>query len=303
MRQRLVLNAKINDKVSYTSRLEANFKNGDNTSETVQFNRNYFTIKDFLGLDNMLIGRQGAYFGKNMLVGKSSNNDGIVMSKKLGNVTLTGFMLEEDSKSMVTTAQPWHGDVSFNGIYAGMQLGKNADLEIGYTKADELDTSATASNPEAKSLDIGASVQFGKGFALVGEYVDTDNTDAPDGKAYAVQLTKGVKTTKIGATAAGMNIVDKTKAHTSGYLVGYRNIEANALAFGGKASIFSGSAPTYNSVVTGSSDGNDVKGMTYAYQNVLAKNTILSLEYQDLQKESTGVDLDKTFVGSIQFWF
>jgi len=280
LRQRLYLNAKINDKVTYTGRLEATMKDAANTATTA-FNRNYFTIKDFMGIDTTMLGRQGAYVGKNMNVGKSSNNDGLIMSHKLGEVTLTGFALTEAE------------DVHLNGIYAGANLGKNADLEIGYTNSDS----------SQKSFDIGASVQFGNGFSLVGEFVDTNNEGNPDGQAYAVQLTYGVKTTKIGATSMGLNIVDKSKPHTSGFLIGYREIEEGSLALNGAASIFRGSAVGPYGATSVYNDSSDVKGMMYAFQNVLAKNTILSLEYQDLEDECSDYDVNKTFTGSVQFWF
>ncbi len=284
-RQRLILNADISDKISYTARLEAKGTlDGDNGSD-VRFNRNFITVKDFIGVDKIMLGKQGAYAGKNMNVGKSSDNDGVALVHQAGDLTFTGFVFSEKS------------DKQLNGIYAGTNLGKNADLEIGYTKADGNDS---------KSFDIGAAVQFGNGFSLVGEFVDTSNDRAgvEDGRAYAVQLTKGVKTNKILSTFAGGNVVDKAKEHTDGFILGYRKIEANSLALGGGSSIYSKSAGHETIVAPHiSTDSDDVKGWLLAYQNVVAKNTILSLEYQDLKAESTGAEFDKSLIGSIQLWF
>ncbi len=281
-RQRLILNADINDKISYTARLEAKgtLDGGDDVADRdLKFNRNFITVKDFIGVDKIMLGKQGAYAGKNMNVGKSGDNDGVALVHEAGNLTFTGFVFSEKND-----------DIQFNGIYAGTNLGKNADLEIGYTKADGNDS---------KSFDIGAAMQFGNGFSLVGEFVDTSNDRGAieDGRAYAVQLTKGVKTNKILSTFAGGNVVDKAKEHTDGFILGYRKIEKNSLALGGGGSIYSGSAAHSNL------DSNDVKGWLLAYQNVVAKNTVLSLEYQDLKTESTGAELDKSLIGSIQLWF
>lgn len=287
MRQRLYLNAKVNEHVSYTGRLEATFKDGLATDADVKFNQNYFTLTD-VGIDTALLGRVPAMAGKNLNVGKPSNNDGLILVQKAGDVTFTGFVLDEGQNTQ------------FNGIYAGIDLGKKADLEVGFTRGD-----AVSGNPETESFDIGASAQLGGGFSLVAEYVDTDlknyvGDDNPS--AFAVQLVKGVKTTKVGALMNGLNIVDKTKVHTSGFLVGYRKVEDNALWNGGAASRYSGST-VLNSTIVGANDVDNTKGMYYAFQNVLAKNTILSLEYQDLEVDSTGADYNKTFAAHVQFWF
>lgn len=279
MRQRLYLNAKINDNVSYTGRLEATFKTGSNNGET-RFNQNYFTITD-VGIDKMLIGRVPALAGKTLNVGKPADNDGIILVQKAGDVTFTGFVLDEDHNTQ------------FNGIYAGIDLGKNADLEVGFTRGDAV----SATQPQAETFDIGASVQLGKGYSFVAEYVDTDNKDAADGDGYAVQLVKGVKTTKIGTIMSGMNIVDKAKPHTSGFLIGYRELEDNALWNDGTASRFN------KSTTLNGGEADNVKGMYYAFQHVLAKNTIFSLEYQDMEREDNGDDVEKSLAAHVQFWF
>lgn len=282
LRQRLYLKAKINDQVSYTGRLEANFKTGTSNGDT-RFNQNYFTVKDF-GVDTMLIGRVPAAAGMNMNVSKPGDNDGVVLVQKAGEVTLTGFILDEAK------------DTQFNGIYAGMNVGKNTDVAIGYTKGDAIVGTA----PEAKSLDIGVYTKLGDDISLVGTYVDTNNTGAADADAWALQVVKGVTTKKVGTLSTNMSIVDKSKPNTSGYMLGYRRVEANGLWNKGVAAPFNSSA-AYSSTVNNITD--DVKGLYLGYQNVLAKNTVLTLEYQDLEKVSNGADVDKLFTTHVQFYF
>jgi len=282
LRQRLLLSAKINDHVKYNGRLEATFKNGvkDTSTNTTRFNQNYFTITDVAGIDKTLIGRVPAAAGMNLNVGKPSDNDGVIFVKKLENATFTAFSLEEAA-----------ANTHFNGIYGDLAIGKDANLALGYTKGD-----ATTSNPEAKSFDIGAYTKLGKDFSLVGQYVDTNNTGAPDAEAWAVQLVKGVTTKKVGTLSTNMTIVDKSKPHTDGYILSYRRVEANGLWNQGAASPFNN-----NNNAVSSTD--DVKGIYLGYQNVLAKNTILTLEYQDLKSVSTGDDKDKIFQTHVQFYF
>lgn len=279
LRQRLYLNAKINDHVKYTGRLEATFKNGKNDNTNPRFNQNYFTISDVAGIDTTLIGRVPAAAGMNLNVGKPSDNDGVIFVKKLENATFTAFSLEEAE-----------ANTHFNGIYGDLAIGKDANLALGYTKGD------ATSNPEAKSFDIGAYTKLGKDFSLVGQYVDTNNTGAPDAEAWAVQLVKGVTTKKVGTLSTNMTIVDKSKPHTDGYILSYRRVEANGLWNQGAASPFKN-----NNNAVSSTD--DVKGIYLGYQNVLAKNTILTLEYQDLKSVSTGDDKDKIFQTHVQFYF
>ncbi|MEM5769170.1 MAG: hypothetical protein AAGU32_12895 [Bacillota bacterium] len=283
LRQRLLLSAKINDHVKYNARLEATFQNGkkDTGTNTTRFNQNYFTISDVAGIDTTLIGRVPATAGMNLNVGKPSDNDGVIFVKKVENTTFTAFSLEEDLNT------------HFDGLYADLAMGKNANLALGYTKGDKV----SGTVPEAKSFDVGAYTKLGKDLSLVGQYVDTSNGGGiDDADAWAVQLVKGVTTKKVGTLSTNMTIVDKSKPHTDGYILSYRRVEKNGLWNQGVASPFSSN----NSVVTNT---DDVKGVYFGYQNVLAKNTILTLEYQDLKSVDTGAEKDKIFQTHVQFFF
>ncbi len=283
LRQRLLLSAKINDHVKYNGRLEATFKNGANaTTNNPRFNQNYFTISDVAGIDTTLIGRVPAAAGMNLNVGKPSDNDGVIFVKKVENTTFTAFSLEEAA-----------AQTHFDGLYADLAMGKDANLALGYTKGDKV----SGTVPEAKSFDVGAYTKLGKDLSLVGQYVDTSNGGGiDDADAWAVQLVKGVTTKKVGTLSTNMTIVDKSKPHTDGYILSYRRVEKNGLWNQGVASPFSSN----NSVVTNT---DDVKGVYFGYQNVLAKNTILTLEYQDLKSVDTGAEKDKIFQTHVQFFF
>ena len=296
LRQRLLLSAKINDHVKYNGRLEATFKNGANaTTNNPRFNQNYFTISDVAGIDTMLIGRVPAAAGMNLNIGKPSDNDGFIVSKKVDRVTFTGFSLEEAGIH----------NTHLDGIYADFAMNKDSNLAIGFTRgegvtaADYLPSTGTPV-PQAKSFDIGAYTKLGKDLSLVGQYVDTSNSGAEDANAWAVQLVKGVTTKKVGTLSTNMTIVDKSKPHTQGYILGYRHIEHNGLWNGGAASPFNA-----NNNAVSSTD--NVKGIYLGYQNVLAKNTILTLEYQDLDNVETYAGYTdreaKIFQTHVQFFF
>lgn len=296
LRQRLLLSAKINDHVKYNARLEATFQNGkkDTGTNTTRFNQNYFTISDVAGIDTTLIGRVPAAAGMNLNVGKPSDNDGVIFVKKVENTTFTAFSLEEDLNT------------HFDGLYADLAMGKDANLALGYTKGDKV----SGTVPEAKSFDVGAYTKLGKDLSLVGQYVDTSNGGGiDDADAWAVQLVKGVTTKKVGTLSTNMTIVDKSKPHTDGYILSYRRVEANGLWNKGAASPFNANNGAYPYGPVGSITDtssylvDDVKGIYLGYQNVLAKNTILTLEYQDLKSVSTGDDKDKIFQTHVQFFF
>lgn len=286
LRQRLYLSAKINEHVSYNGRLEATLKNGDSATGTTRFNRNYFTITD-VGIDKMILGRMPAAFGMSLNIDKGVDNDGIVLVQQAGKVTFTGFVLNEADKN-----------IQFNGIYAGASLSKDVDMAVGYTEGDRCTISGTP-YARAKSLDIGVAYKFGTDYTAVGEFVDTSNSDlagVQDGNAWAVQVVKGLTTKKVGTLTTNLLIVDKDKPHTEGYIASYRRVEPNGLWARGLTSPFNNN----NSTLTTT---DNIKGIYLGYQNVVAKNTVFTLEYQDLENVSGAGYENKIFQSHVQFFF
>ena len=133
---------------------------------------------------------------------------------------------------------------------------------------------------------------------LTGEYVSTKEETNSDRtrKAYAVQLTNGVTDSFYPV----FNIVDPKKAHTDAFSISYRSIENNAVPV---TSGFNGSTNVFGSASTTMNLDNDVKGYYLAYQNVVSKGVIWSVEFQDLKDKTTGDYKDKVWNTSFQFFF
>lgn len=299
-RQRFYLSSDVNEKVSYGARLEATGLFGGNatstatasagevnsTNNSLKFNRAFFAVKDLVGFDKVTVGRFGSYgLTYGLLNGKTSNNDGVIAEKKIGSVTFKGMFADEGLNS----------EVALYSLY--FNPSKVTELNASYLSTNM--SGATAYDTD--SYDFGVKTKVGK-LTLTGEYVTTDKYAAltDDAKAWAVQLTTGNGAIFYPA----VNIVNPAKANTQAFAVSYRNIEAGALP-GGLSQFTASANGAYNSsaALTGVTDANNVKGFFYTYQNVLAKNTVLSIEYQDLEKESTGQKFDKTVNAHVQFFF
>lgn len=296
-RQRLHLSAQVTPDIKYTGRMEATGTMGAAASATT-FNRNFFTISNKLGMDQILVGKMGLYNGKFLAVGKSSNNDGVAINTKVGALDLNAFW----------TAQAANTD--FKGIYLS-KTNKNFDFGVGYLAADATagstakdafqpgtlgwNTAATAST----ALDFGTWIGLTSHVNFVGEYVKTDAENAVDGNAYAAQLSYTTGKTPIKAFFSTKDIVNKANAHEQGVAVSYRSVETNGLPAKGAYGQFG----SIHSTSFGSASQDNVKGWYVGYQNVLQKNVLLNVEYQDLKVESTGADLNKTATAYVQFYF
>ena len=296
-RQRIYLNGAVNDNVTYFARLECgNNKFGTVGNQNVGFNRAGFVVKDFLGgIDSLTVGRFGTSgWTPGLLQAKTSNNDGIAIVKKLGDVSLRAAAFNVAPQSQV------------NFFSLGLKPADNLKLNVAYQTATFRPDASTVKWPltgvlgsaiKTKSFDVSAIVKVG-GFNLTGEYVSTKEETANDAtkKAYAIQLTNGV-TDNFYST---FNIVDPTKAHTDAFAISYRSIENNAVpltsGFNSITNVFGTGSTTMN-------NDNDVKGYFLAYQNVVSKGVIWSVEFQDLKDKSTGSFKDKTWNTSFSFFF
>ena len=290
-RQRLHLNADITPDVKYTARLEAK-SNAGTAANTVAFNRNFFTISNKLGLDNIQVGRIGHYSGRYFAVGQTSNTDGIIANDTWGTVKANAFWTVKQT------------NVDYKGIVLTVPYAKKAEFDFGYLDTDSYAGGATAAYPASQALDFGVWFELSKGLNLVGEYVDTDADGvAVDGKAWVAQLSYNwvskMPTKKFFST---VNVVDIKKAHDQGVVVSYRDVETNGLP--GKGAYGQFGSPTANSFYDATrADRDNIKGVYVGYQNVMMKNILLNLEYADLKsKTGTTVD-DKMYAAYVQFFF
>lgn len=303
-RVRLHLNADVNESTKFTARLESTgTKFGDTTATNndLKVNRAFMTTKGFLGLDEVKWGRMPLYYGQAMLVGKTGNNDGIAISHKMGDVT-ANFVFAD----IAASSAGGNGN-EFGMLQLAFAPAKNFDVNVGYYNNTSPMyaswDSAASTATKSKGFDIGVAVGMGD-FTLLGEYVATKLTNGAAGektspKAFAIQIANS----KAKMFYSAVNLVDYKKPGTDGFAISYRSIEANALPWG--LSGFEGTAVASGATAAGQSS--NIKGYYLTYQNVIAKNMILSLEYQDLKKKShvsgTEQNVDKTFQASIQAWF
>ena len=296
-RQRIYLNGAVNDSVTYFARLETvgtNVKSGTVGNQSVGFNRAGFVVKDFLGgIDTMTIGRFGTLgWTPGLLQAKTSSNDGIAIVKKFGDVSFRASTFDVGTQSYV------------NFFSLGTKIADNVKLGVAYQKTALRTGSgvvwplaAIGSDLKTKSFDANVAVKMGS-FNLTGEYVSTKEETNADKtrKAYAVQLTNGVT----DCFYPTFNIVDPKKPHTDAFSISYRSIEANAVPV---TSGFSAITNVFGTASATMGLDNDVKGYYLAYQNVVSKGVVWSVEYQDLKDKATGLVKDKTWNTSFQFFF
>jgi hypothetical protein len=296
-RARFHVNADVNNSTSFTARLEAKgnkFGQVDSTQNDLKFNRMFFTTKNVLGLDKVTYGRQGIAFGNNLLGYKSSDNDGVVIDSKMGNIAFKAGVLDVKNPG-ASPSNDWNAN-EFTFANFGIPLDKTVDLNLAYYRSTIAGTGFTGTT----GVDVGTNVKIGD-FTLTGEYVKSNLGDATaavtnkNPKAYALQLTNGLnyKVFYPGVTF----MVDVKKPGTDAWALAYYNIQNNSIPDGLGA--FNKSA--VNSA--GDISANNTKGYYITYQNVVAKNIVFSFEYQDIKNQDTGTQKDKTYQGHFQFVF
>ncbi|QDR80277.1 S-layer homology domain-containing protein [Sporomusa termitida] len=299
-RQRIHLNGAVNDKVAYTARLEAGGYFGNGSTGTIGFNRAFFNIKDFAGIDMITIGRFGTHGITNgLLNAKSMNNDGVIFTQKLSDVTTAQFMVAD----VATNSE-------FGLLNLNFKASKDLKLNIAYTDygfgnvaASPLFVPTAWNNMGGNQIDVGLNYKHG-GLYLMSEYVANKISEGAysgtNPKAWMVQLATNPST--VIYPFAG--IVNPAKAHDQGFLINYRNIDANAVpvmsAYAG-ASSYNGNAMA-QALVNGMYTDDNVKALTVAYQNVFSKGVVFTAAYSDL-KQKVGTLKDKEWDLSFQFFF
>jgi len=301
-RQRIHLNADVTDKISYTARVQASGKAGSGGSNA-QFTRNFITVKDMFGIDSVMIGRQPLAVGRFLAFGDTDNNDGIAFKHSIGKVSFDAYLLEEAQKNEV------------QGINVNYAATKKAEFNVGYFTADPnraaATTGATASpavntlTDNTKFLNAGFSIGFGKGFSLVGDFVQSDA--AGDPQAGAAQLVYNWKSGKVQKGFYGWEkMVNPSVAHDQAISVSYFDISSQALPGYGNSNFqafgslnFGAGAVATSSKTT---DLGNVKGYMFAYQNMMAKNVMLDINYVDAQ-EKVGSAKDKSVTAAVEFYF
>ena len=323
-RQRIKFWGNINDNLSWTGRLVTNTSNKFGNAEyssgsEISLDIMNVTGKNLFGFDNVRVGRSAFDFYTNGIFGKAGNVDGLTLSKKIGDVNFkgwTGNIKSYTANSNGDANQLTSGQVDVN-------LTNNLNLKAGYYWADVPGTSA-ASGGVAGTLNTNAGYGFKSSqgwtagvnykigrYTLLGDYVGTTLEGVTGGlpdnpKGWVLQFSNSQGPAVI---FPAVNLVNPTKVGSDAWMVSYRSIDAGAIPGGVGAFDVTAVANTnqpYN-VFTHATD--NVNVLYLAYQNVVAKNVIASLEYQDFKIKNKGLtdlnsnQLDKTYMAKLEFFY
>lgn len=329
-RQRIKFWGNINDNLAWTGRLVTNtsnkFGNVDYSSGSeISLDIMNVTAKNLFGFDNVRVGRSALDFYTNGIFGKAGNVDGLTLSKKIGDVNFKGWT--GNIKQAGT-----NGDA--NQLTTGqldVNLNKNLNLKAGYYWSDIKGTSTTYSPATSTTAEVfqgsgtlntyvgsfkssqgwtaGVTYKVGK-YTLLGDYVGTTlegATGLPDNpKGWVLQLSNSQGPAVI---FPAVNLVNPTKVGSDAWMVSYRSIDAGTIPGGAGAFDVTAVANTnqpYN-VFLHATD--NVNVLYLAYQNVVAKNVIASLEYQDFKIKNKGLtdlnsnQLNKTYMAKLEFFY
>ncbi|WP_378954427.1 S-layer homology domain-containing protein [Pelosinus sp. sgz500959] len=314
-RERLYLSAAVNENTTFDARLQTTIgKFGSSgvpgTGNTIEMDRGYFTTKNVLGFDKVMWGRQPLLFGQGGLYWRTGNHDGVTLFKKLDKSL--------DFQAGVYVANP-QSDSPVQGEsnefqYAGLGYQVSPNLKINgsyYNNNQKLTQGSSLYNygyDQSKGWDVSFANKIGA-WTLIGEYVST-TLDNPVGaasnpKMYAFQITNGTNLPSYFYPVQRF-IVDYKKPHTDAFALSYRSVEKGAVPNGdGFAFGKVGTSPLYKfngNAVNGSAMDN-LKGYFFTYENVIAKNIVLSIEYQDLKVKDSGASFDKAITSSLQMVF
>jgi hypothetical protein len=301
-RQRIYFNGAVNDRTTYGARLATDNITFGSGSASVAFDRMYFTFSDVL-FDQVTLGRFSTLGVTNGLMNASTgNNDGIKIVSSLGdNTKFTGMFFDVKGNSDNGANEVGIANIDF-------KLGESSGLNFGYETAkinavENWPTTSDIASGKTRSYDVGAYTKFGAVY-LTGEYVKTSfrDTNEPDAKAYAVQISNGVNPYLYPTYPL---LVDANKEHSNGFALSYRRIEDGAVpllsCFGPSATALTGTDNGANHADFAAD--NDVKGFFFTYQNVLSKGVVFTAEYQDLKSVTDDTLKDKTYNASFQFFF
>ncbi|HEY3424333.1 MAG TPA: S-layer homology domain-containing protein [Negativicutes bacterium] len=329
-RQRIKLSGSVNDDMFWNARLVTNtsnkFGNTDFSSGSeISLDLMNVTAKNVLGLDSIRVGRSALDFFTDGIFGKAGNVDGIMVTQKIGNASFKGW-----TGNIKTSGA--NGDA--NQLTTGQldfKLANNLSLKTGYYWADTRGTSTTytpangttpailsgagtlntnrGSFDSSKGWSAGVTYKFGKN-TLLGDYVSTTLDNAvglpSNPKGWVVQLSNSQGPAVI---FPAVNLVNPAKVGTDAWMVSYRSIDAGTIPNSAGAfdvTAVANTAQPYN-VFLHATD--NVNVLYLAYQNVIAKNVIASLEYQDFRIRNKGLTdlssdkLDKTYMAKIEFFY
>ncbi|HWR06487.1 S-layer homology domain-containing protein, partial [Sporomusa sp.] len=324
-RQRIKFWGNINEDVSWVGRISTSggSKFGSitdpGTGSEIGLDIMNITAKNFLGFDSIRFGRSALDFYTTGVFGGPMNYDGVTFNKKLGdNVTFKGWT---GTIRSVTAPAVTNNTSQLSTSQLGIKLADNLNVKTGYywSNADQGDTSLPNRNAintkagygydSSKGWTTGFDYKIGK-ITVLGDYVSTTLDNATSGlpsnpKAWVVQVSNSQGPAVL---YPAVNLVNPAKKGTDAWMVGYRSIDAGAIpagAGGFDQTAVSNTSQPYNVSFHGT---DNVKVVFLGYQNVVAKNVIASLEYQDFKIKNQGLTtlpsdkLDKTYMMKFEFF-
>lgn len=308
---RLYLSGDVSPRTQYRMRV-GHYANTFGTNQTsangitnaVNFDQAYVTTQNALGFDSVRWGRQNIMELGGLIAYRESNNDGITLTKNIG--LDTQFRVG----AYVTAAAP-AAVGNFSGDAQEAQLISlthklSKDTKVGAMvfnnnrKVLQTNTTAGYGYNSSRIYDMYMSQKVGD-FTIVGEYA-VSHLNTPVGnimdkspRAWAIQFSNGVNRAD-WFYPTQRTYVDYRKPHTDAFAISYRYAQPGAIppSQGFPRALWYGS-PAYkvNGVTADVTD--NIKGWYFSYENVISKNVVLGLDYQDVKFTNSGAPMDKTF--------
>ncbi|MDR3588623.1 MAG: S-layer homology domain-containing protein [Negativicutes bacterium] len=309
MRNRLYFSGNLNPTMTYTVRAATgvNFYGANSTSSAAFIDVGYMETSNFLGFDQVRYGRMSTFEQGAMVLFRDGGNDGIRLTKKLGNdatLRLGAYVASPDPTTNAGDSQ----DIQY--ISLQQKLSPVTTVGAAFLNNNRFMTPALPFNygyNSSKLCDLYASTKTGK-WTLTGEYSvnrlsdPTGNVSASP-RAWEVQLTNGTNMPNTFYPAQRI-YADMNKPGSDAFAVSYRYAQTGAIPTSlGAARHLWWVSPSYR-LNGGAYDGVDNAKVLYiGYQYVLAKGLGLSLDYQNFKETSTGAPIDKTFYAVLWFVF
>lgn len=276
LRQRIYFSGPVNEKITGNLRLQWIDKAlEDKTENGFTADRIFFNVKDTLGLD-WVLGRQTFLMGRGLFNNTSTENlDGIKVSAKLSPVVQLGGYYGREK---------W-----FDGSIVSDER-EIAAADLSWQANEKVSVGGTYFTDRANETDywtINGLKKINKDWTIVSEYGQNTNA-ANDPAAWFVQLTNGKAKTIFSGTIG--TFADSNDPGSNAWALIYKSVDDNFLS----NSNFKG----------GPLLGNDRKAFEVVYQNILMKNTVLTLSVSpDVKVKSSGASADKTGFARVEMFF
>ena len=295
-RQRLIFQGNINDKMSWLGRLATQgsnkFGNTDNTAGS-QFSIDLMniTMKDTIGFNSIVVGRQSFNAVGAGYLGKPWNADGVTFKKNVGKVEVTGWTGNVKSNTNQNTGT---GDSGIANQVTTFRLGTNVNenlkLQTGYFWSDIPGTS-TITGTGTLNTDVGSfdksrgwdisTIYRSKGITVMADYIATTLADATgipsNPKGFNIEISN--KKTPATALYPAFPLTKAEDVGSDAWLIGYRSISAGTIPSG--ACMSDGFLLAYGGKPYSltSHSGDNVKALLLSYNRTVAKGLIWAVDY------------------------